>query len=435
MEGVDRLNYGIKRVEDAEPEVSLIIKQTVDQGINDNGVLSFRFPPDPVRFTDLNSALLKVQLRVERQKEPKDLTAEDKVFLDMGGIDSLFSSCDVRINGELVSSMTAYPYTSRLCRYLGTSNDTRTVWSALNGTWETTYSNSDLGTAIDEFVGGLFLAPINKIKGSKTITLFSRINSDFLSSCRQFLPPGSSLSIHLKRAPDDFSLCSYTEKGPYRIVIEKASVYLRRIRLNPELVKSVEQGIGETGANLTFNRLETRIMSIPKGNKVWRWLDCLNGEALPNRLYVGFVSQDALYGSLSRISTYFEHLNVSSVNVKLNGRDILVDPINVKFGEADDGQTESGLSDAKEGYVSLLSVMDQITNQSTAMRFSYYDYIGGMSVFAIELGKCGEKSGDTGLLDLELTFGDGGSSLDGCVMLFTEKTENARVYPRLTSTI
>ena len=435
MEGVERLNYGIERVEDSESEVSLVIKQTVDQGINDNGVLSFRFPPDPVRFTELNSAYIKVQLKVESKTgQPKTLKEEDTVFLDQAGINSLFSSCDVRIDGKLVSSMTAYPYTSRLATLLGSSGGMReVVWRDLSGTWASSWTDSDL-SKVPADMANLWYTPIQLLKGSKSVSLYSRIYSDILTSCRQYLPPGANLSIDFKRSPDNFALCKINrEGGPYRVVIESASVYLKRIRFNPSITSTVESRI-KSGANLTFNRLDTRIMSIPKNNKVWRWLDCLNGEALPNRLYVGFVDQNSLYGDICHMSTYFECLNLASLNIKLNGRDLLVDPIKVKYGRGATGQVEPNLSDAQEGYLSLVSVMDQISNQMAPSRVSYVDYTGGATIYAFELGKCGEKSGETGLLDLELTFGEGGSEKNGCVMVFTEKTETVHIRPFHPST-
>ena len=433
MEGVDKLRYDIHQVEDNETEVPLVIKQTVDQGINENGVLSFRFPSDPVRFTDLNATYIKVQLKITPKDVRKSLGDEDGVFLEKGGLSSLFSSCDLRLNGELVSSMTAYPFTSSLIQYLGSAVENRsTIAASLGGSWDTTWTKSSLE---GEGVEDVFYIQTMTYGGSKVVTLYCRVYSDLLTSCRQYLPPGVSLSLDFKRAPDEFSLCKIKGAGDtYRVIIESASVYMKRLRLRPDAALSVAQSV-KNGAHLTFNRLETRIMSIPKSNKVWRWLDCLNGAALPNRLYVGFVAQKSLYGDLSQQSTYFEHLNLSSLNVKLNGRDVLVEPIEVKFEKDGTGQTSSYKSSATNGYFALVDVLGGLRNSLAPVRVSYYTYVGGATIFAIELGKSGEKSGSSGLVDLELTFGDQGSDMDGCVMLFTEKTEIAHVQPRVTSAI
>ena len=171
MEGVDRLRYDISQVEDNEPEVPLVIKQTVDQGINENGVLSFRFPADPVRFTDLNATYIKVQLKITPKNTGKSLGEEDGVFLERGGLSSLFSSCDLRLNGQLVSSMTAYPFTSTLVQLLGGSAENRDIIAAdVGGNWYSTWTKSSLeGVPPD-----IFYIQTMKYGGSKVVTLYCR---------------------------------------------------------------------------------------------------------------------------------------------------------------------------------------------------------------------------------------------------------------------
>ena len=183
MEGVDKLRYDIHQVEDNETEVPLVIKQTVDQGINENGVLSFRFPSDPVRFTDLNATYIKVQLKITPKDVRKSLGDEDGVFLERGGLSSLFSSCDLRLNGQLVSSMTAYPFTSTLVQLLGGSAENRDIIAAdVGGNWYSTWTKSSLEGAPPD----IFYIQTLKYGGSKVVTLYSRVYSDLLTSCRQY---------------------------------------------------------------------------------------------------------------------------------------------------------------------------------------------------------------------------------------------------------
>ena len=154
---------------------------------------------------------------------------------------------------------------------------------------------------------------------------------------------------------------------------------------------------------MVYNRLETRIMTISKSLGVWRWLDCLNSAPLPNRIYVGFIAQTALYGNVNQISTYYENLNLASFNVKLNGRDLMVEPYKTRFVKDEQtGELVMNLSDGRSGYLGIVEILDLVRDPTAPMRLMYSTYMCGMTVFGLELGKCGEKSGTNGALDLEV---------------------------------
>ncbi len=403
---VARLNYSKAEVVDAESEVGFVVKQSLNPGLNDSGVLSFRIPADAERFTDLNSVSLRVQLRVLKANGD-NLDKVDKVFLDFGGIHSLFSCCDVRLNDDVVSSMTSYPYSAAICRFLGSATAIRRqVWEGLDGTYSiSSFGKSDIGMAADdpefEPTCDALDSQISQVASSKSLTLRGRVYSDFLTSCRQYLPPGVVVGVDLRRAPDHFSLCSPLKDKAYKIVVDSASLYLRRLSLRPSILPRVLASAA-SGAHLIYNKLDARIMSIPKGMKVWRWLDALNGGPLPNRLYLVFVAQKSLYGNLTQLSTYFENLNISSFNVKLNGRDLMVEPCTTKFVKDDKGGTSTTLSDGRSGFLSVMDVLDLVTDQTVPVRLSYSTYMLGVTLFALELGKCGEKSGSAGSIDLEV---------------------------------
>jgi hypothetical protein len=426
MENLSPVSYTTSDVKDVETDVGFTLKQTINQGLNDGGVLSFVIPADPERFTDLNTILLRLELGV-RKANGTALDATDEVFIDGGGMHSLFSSCDVRFNGEVVSSMTAYPYTTALSRYLGSTQDARmNIWDAMDGSWDwARRGKSDLREAAGLLPAAL--VPVKARVGNQSVVI-GRVYSDVLMSSRQYLPPGVTLGIDLRRGPEHFALCGIAAGGNFKVVIQSASLYVKRLHLAPAITSKVNEVLRDGGGCLTYNRLETRILSIPQGSQVFRWLNCLNNAPLPNRIYVGFVAQTSLYGQLTQASTYFENLNMASLSVKLNGRDILVEPIKTRFSKTN-GSTVAASSDGRAGFLTLIEAMNQVTDQTAPMRLNYLNYMYGTTIFAVELGKCGEKSGSSGALDLEFTFAGTGTDAEGAILLFTEKTECARVSP------
>ena len=415
-------HYGKVEVEDVESEVTNIVKQTLDRGLSDSGVLSFRIPADIERFTDLARIYMRVELQV-RKGNGEALTADEVVCLDSGGFHSLFSSCDVSFNGEVISSMSSYPYSTLLSRLLGCSERVREdVWGEMDGSWNYIMDKNDLS----ELPPMLFNTQ-NRLTGTKGNRgqFYGRIHSDVLMSCRQYLPPGISLGIEMRRLNESFSLIA--PKGDFGVDILSASIYVPRLRLSDHITRSALLSLEDGMANLTFNRLETRMLGVAATSLEWRWGNINNFAPLPNRLYFALVPQKAVYGTISRASTYFDSLALTSFNLKLNGRGILVEPIRMDFKYNDSGAIDEDKSDIKDGYMSIINVLNCVSNQVETLRLSPTRYRMGGTIYAVELGRCGEKGGAAGVLDVEVRFGEGGCREEACAFIFTEKTTHIQV--------
>ena len=423
METLSRLSYNQASVTDSEFDEGLVIKQTINEGLNDGAVLAFRVPAHPHRFTDLSTAMLSLEYVI--QKGGGQAVATDMVFLEPGGMHSLFQTCDVRFNGVLVSSMTSYPHSAALCRYLGTSQNVREgVYDELDGSWPIGYLKR---LSLTDLTDILFMKPVAAALGEQCFV--GRIFSDVLSSCRQLLPPGVSMEIDLRRAANHFSLCSNKEQTHnFKVKIKSASLLVRRLTLRPPIHSRVMDSL-QGGATLQFNRLDCRIMSLKAGVRIWKWLDCLNGAPLPNRLYMAMVSQEAYYGNINQCGTYLYHNKLSNFGAKLNGHDLLVSPLKSRFKVEDDGDTDQAASDAKEPFLALAEVSGQLSDPMSSLRVHFRDFVNGVSVFALELGKAGDKAGSSGTVDLELGFAEGAAA-DSCVLVFIEKTQSFTVYPK-----
>jgi hypothetical protein len=107
-----------------------------------------------------------------------------------------------------------------------------------------------------------------------------------------------------------------------------------------------------------------------------------------------------------------------------------VEPIRAKFTREVGGKLKMAKTDAMEGFLTIAEVLNLVSDQTQSLRLNYASYLQGMTVYAIELGKVGEKSGTSGCLDLELTFGTDGAEHDACVMIFTEKSDRALFHPK-----
>ena len=400
MSRLQYLKSGV--VDGAEEDVEQHVKVVLSQGLNDGSVLSFRLPADPERFTDLSSILLQLQVSLCAPDgtlihvKPEEQVEEDHVCLEGGGMHSLFKTCDVLFNDKHVSNMSYYPISATIIRYLGSASNVRQVWSNFDATFDYQLKKSDL-TAGD---APAWMDDYRDTEYNKR-ECTGRIYSDVLMTTQQLLPPGVDITINLRRAPDSFSLIS-NEAGDYKARIETAAVLAKRLKLRPSLVSSMRKDFS-SGVYLNYNRLEAYAISILKSVQMQRWINCLNGAPLPDRIYLAFLSQDSVNGKLTSSSTYLENLSVSSINCQLNGRDVLVDPIKCKVVKEADGSLDLSKTNMSQGYLTILNVFNQIADPTTPMRLTYDMYIKGVTIFCLELGKCGEKSGPTGSLDLEVS--------------------------------
>ena len=417
-------NYGKVEVDDVESEVTHIVKQTLDRGLSQYGVLNFRIPADDERFTDLTRIYMRVELEVTKGNG-ESLGDEDIVCLDQGGMHSLFSSCDVSFNGEVVSSMSQYPYSTLLCRLLGATERIREdVWSSLDGSWGVYMDKDDLST----LAPALFYMQNRASRKYNRVHFYGRIHSDVLMSSRQYLPPGVSLGVEMRRKNAAFSLIA--PSGDFEVGILSASIFVPRLRLSDTITHMAMSSVEGEVANLTFNRLETRMANIAAAEPGWQWRNIVNYGPLPNRIYFALVPQKAVYGTISRASSYFDTLALSSFNVKLDGRDILVDPMKMDFRYTDTGTIDIENSDVKDGYMSIVNVLNYVANQVEPVRITNSRFCMGGTIYAVELGRCGEKGGSVGVLDVELTFGEGGCKEEACAFVFTEKTAHIPIKIR-----
>lgn len=415
-----QLAYSSPPITDAESEVAITVKHTITEGLSSGGVIPFRIPPDPERFTDLSSALLCVQYQILK-KDGNPAAEDDKVFLSPGGIHSMFSSVNVSLNGEVASITNSYSQVAALCRLLGMSKDVREqVWDEVDGSWP---ASSVARSHVRGLTDVKFSAPMGQATGVKQI--YGPIFSDILQSTRQLLPPGVSIGIDLRRAVDTFSLLTHKAQGTdtFKLDILSVSLYLRRLKLRPELHNQVVDRIRTSGAVLQYNRLEPRMITT-KTSSLVRWLDCINGAPLPNRLYVALIDQRGYHGNIERIGTYFENFNITSFQAKLSGRDLLVEPMRLEFEKEADGDIDGNKSEAKTAFLALNEVIGGAEPLSP-LRISWKNFILGGTIFALELGKCGEKSGGTGAIDLEFEFGT--NNQDICIILFTEKSAHHKL--------
>ena len=136
MERGNKLEYFKKYGLGPELDAVHTNKYTLNEGLNEGGCLCFNIQADPERFTDLNSIYLRVELDIKRGNgNDIKVDGSEQMSLDMAGIHSLFKTCDVIMDDQVISSMSLYPYSTQIIRYMGQTKDQRESIDTVDGTW------------------------------------------------------------------------------------------------------------------------------------------------------------------------------------------------------------------------------------------------------------------------------------------------------------
>jgi hypothetical protein len=398
---VNKLRYKFQEEGNDGCERSFYIKNTLDRGINDSGVLHWEIPADGAAFTDTSETYMCIQLRVVRG-DGSELQAADQVFLTPGALQSLFSTCTVSLNGTALPVNTHYALSTTLLSYIAATQTARSdAWYALSGWAAPMVTSSQLPATTTPMIFG---PDVERVAGSRLVTLYGRLASDFCMSCAQYLPPGIKLDVLLTRQPATFTLAS-AQGGDFRVELQSASLFVKRAILQASIRSNVLSALS-SGGQLRYNRLSTILMPVAQGSQVFRWNNVYNSGPLPHSLYLVLLSQKAYYGSITSISNFFESGGLKSVRFGVNGRPVLAEPYACDFVYNAQGGLDLEKSSALGPFMGLVGLMGSMRNLARPVGISYNEFLSGCTMFTAQLDSSGgrRKGMESGSMDLELEF-------------------------------
>lgn len=403
---VNRIRYrGFKDAEGDSGSVcerTSYLKLTLDRGLNEASTFRFVVPADGQSFTDTNSTYMTVDAKIVRE-DGTSLSGEDRVFLGPGALQSLFSSCEVLINGVPVSVLNNYSYASTLSSYLGNSKLAREdIWSQLSGAWTPQVASSLLIPSDEAF----FVQPIQQASLSQPFRLTGRISSDFLMSLTQMLTPKMSLELLLNRNPHAFVIntTGKNKSQRFKLDISSMNLFVRRVRMSAATLTRTMESIGD-GGMLRYTKLHSLVTQIPDGTLNFSLNNAYQSGDLPYTCYVMFVSQRAFNGSFTDLPNYMESGGVRSVRFLESGRDVSPEVTENKFVYLKDGRSlDTSNSDASKAFLGMYRVLDSIAQPVANVGMSYNDFLSGCIFYACQLNSCGGRKVGPGFLDIQVTF-------------------------------
>ncbi|XP_071950809.1 uncharacterized protein F54H12.2-like [Antedon mediterranea] len=343
--------------------------------ITDVGPLQFNIQGSSEEYMDLSQTMLNVKLKITKQ-DGTDLQPADPVGPANLLLQSLFSEVDVSLNERLITPSTnTYSYRALIETLLTYGSDAKNTHLTGGLFHKDTAGKMDVAdpTLAENAVNKGLKKRAQYIGGSRFVDLIGPIHCDIFFQDRMMLN-GVDVKIKLHRSKNAFSLMSSDAAAGFKIRLEDASLFVRKVRLNPSIALAHAKALERGPAKYPLRRVEVKTLTIPRGNLSFTRESLYNGN-LPKRLVVGLVTTEAFNGSYEKNPYNFQHFNTNFLALYIDGEQVPWKPLKPTF---EDG------GNYMLAYQSLFSGSNTLF-QDTGNQISRDDYPKGYSLFAFDL--------------------------------------------------
>ena len=207
---------------------------------------------------------------------------------------------------------------------------------------------------------------------SKSIDMIGKLRCDLMNMSR-YLLNGVNVRLKLIRTSDAFNLLTSVENPTFKTVIDRASLFVRKVKLNPVVALAHNKALLSSNAKYPIKRTSLKSFSIPTG-QLSVTKDNLFSSQLPTRVIIMFVDSDAYNGVYDKNPFNFKHNHLSYISLFVDGQQKPVTPLTPNFSNHQYARcyhrlfSELGLASKNEGnYI------------------EYRDFEAGYSIFAFDL--------------------------------------------------
>ena len=297
--------------------------------------ITFEVTGNNMYYIDLNKTLVHLQGTIKHQDGTKldDDGTKVQITHSTNLFHSMISNLRIYFNQHEVENNVNYAHKAFLTTILNFGSDAKhshlsTVKWIDDGMHEEHCAN------LSAQQKALMKARASKLAGSKIIDMIGRPITPLFTQGK-YLIPGLNIRIEIEfHQPKD--LLQYTETGldaNYKFEITKAALLLRRVQVHPTIATSHARLL-DNGKRALYqiNRTDVQFFTISPGRQSQN-INVINNKQEPKICIVGLMSHSAKEGSYEHSSFKFEHYNVSSINVVVNGNYTLKKPLQLNYDE------------------------------------------------------------------------------------------------------
>jgi hypothetical protein len=264
-------------------------------GVINDTTLEFTLPSEASHYIDLSSVRLYVRVQVT-QKDGKPIDKDDVKLIPLWP-QAMFRQVDIYLGGKCVSSSTnTYSYRAFFETFLSYNPHVK------NELLETTEHYS--GT---------------RVKSGEVYEAYSSLHLD-LSGQDKLLVNSVPIKIRLLRNNDDFLFQQQaTDGASYKIVIEKLSLYVRKVLPTATVLLDHANRLATENIRYHIDRVFMKSFTLNSGVADHTISNAYLGQ-LPNRLIIGMVDSKAFNASPTKNPFHFEHFNLTHASIVTDAR-------------------------------------------------------------------------------------------------------------------
>jgi hypothetical protein len=277
----------------------------------DGPTLEFELRNDRNVFLDISEIYLRLEICVKNLRTMIKLEKTDNVLLKNNILHSLFSDCDVSLNGEhICSSNNLYAHKAFIT----------TEWSHTSGCKE----------SLLECQGYKYVAdPDNdeelqetKRDLSKSVHLYGKLAVDFFN-CEKLLIPNTLMRIKLLKNSNAFILRYPAPDNPedadqYTVQFLKASLFSRHMVVAENVYASIERALLKSPAKYTFTESEAKTFIVPAGQSSFVKENIFNNKPIRS-IAIAMNTNESFIGSAQSDPFSYKNFNLSRLVLNRNG--------------------------------------------------------------------------------------------------------------------
>ena len=208
--------------------------------------LEFEVVGDRNSFIDLQKIYLEIKCRIQNvdgndlRYDAGDPANTDAAFFVNNVLHSLFADCTVSANGIKISSANGhYAHKSFIETAFSHGTDAKKNWLKCQG-YEYEADPSAIANALKD-------ARKQAARESAQITLYGKLAVDFFS-CEKHLVSGVTQRISFRSSQDDFATISEAAGKNYKVKIDEANLFVRKMTVSDNVVGAIEKTLLRTPA-------------------------------------------------------------------------------------------------------------------------------------------------------------------------------------------
>lgn len=268
-------------------------------------------------YIDLNNTYLHLRAKITNPGGG-NIAADVDVAPTNYWLHSQFSQVDVTLNDTLVtSSENTYPYRAYIEATLNFGRDAKKghltsacYYRDSSNHFETTQGDNNAGLKVRRDLAA----------NSREIDMMGRLHVDMMHQER-YLINGVDVKIRLIPSKSEFNLLAHDPQVGYKTVITHASMFVRKVKLNPAVALAHEKALEKGTAKYPLKRVVQKTFAIPAGN-LGAVQDNLFLSQTPTKLVIGLLHSEAFNGRYNRNPFNFQTFNTNYLCLHLDGKQV-----------------------------------------------------------------------------------------------------------------